>query len=93
MPPEEDKDYMGYSIIDGETGMMLSVLMVCGCGNPVIRAYDGQDEQFFFCEHCDRTCTTRPCEFCEAHFTFDAEATKAEAEAFRNERYEEEDED
>lgn len=77
--PEEDLelegDYIGYTVIDGETGMMLSVLMVCGCGNPVSRLVEGENT-FFNCEHCDVECAEKPCDSCTAHFLFDAEAAK-----------------
>lgn len=87
--PEPERDYYGYTMIDEQTGMTLSVLMVCGCGNPVVAA--GSEESNFWCEHCDRICTEeKPCPFCEAHYMFDAEAVKAEAAEFR---YEEEDEE
>ena len=90
-PPISDEpeyEYMGYTMTDEATGMTLSVLMVCGCGNPVVVA--GPDETNFWCEHCDRVCTeTKPCQFCEAHKAFDAEARKEEAAQFR---YDDEDE-
>ena len=76
--PKPELDYYGYTMIDQATGMTLSVLMVCGCGNPVVVA--GSEQNNFWCEHCDRVCTEeRPCGFCEAHYMFDAEAVKAEA--------------
>lgn len=76
--PEPEPDYMGYTMVDEETGMLLSVLMVCGCGNPVVRL-GGEESGSFYCEHCDRACfADRPCESCEAHYMFDAEAVKAE---------------
>jgi len=79
--PEPEYDYMGYTMTDEETGMTLSVLMICGCGGPVVVA--GADEKNFWCEHCDRECTEdKPCGLCEAHFIFDAEAAKAEAAGF-----------
>lgn len=92
LPEEEPKNYMGYTVVDGETGMMLSVLMVCGCGNPVIDMVDPEAEGpgIFYCEHCDRPCTDRPCGACEAHFMFDAEAVKSEAENFRYDEEEDE---
>lgn len=89
-PREEQLDYMGYNVIDETTGMTLSVLMVCGCGEPVVRLSGEADEGSFYCPHCDRPCNNKPCELCEAHFMFDAEAIKAEAQAFS---YEEDEED
>ena len=86
---EPELDYMGYTMIDDATGMTLSVMMVCGCGNPVVVA--GPDESNYWCEHCDRTCTEdKPCMFCEAHFMFDAEAVRAEHAAFKYDDEEEE---
>lgn len=77
-PADYEDDYIGYTIIDEETGMLLSVLMVCGCGNPVTRAGTEEDRSFY-CDHCDRPCyEEKPCEYCYAHFLFDAEAVKAE---------------
>ena len=76
--PEYEDDYMGYTVIDEATGMLLSVLMVCGCGNAVVRMGTEQD-RFFYCEHCDRTCANdRPCSDCYAHFLFDAESVRSE---------------
>lgn len=89
-PREEELDYMGYNIVDADSGMTLSVLMVCGCGNPAIRLSGEADEGNFYCLHCDRPCKDKPCEFCEAHYMFDAEAVRAEAAAFS---YEEDEED
>jgi len=75
--PEELLEYAGYTIYDEETGRMLSVLMVCGCGEPVVVAGGLGDN--FYCEHCDRICLhDKPCELCELHYMFDAEAVKAE---------------
>lgn len=88
--PGPEYDYMGYTVVDAETGMTLSVMMVCGCGNPVVVA--GQEETNFWCEHCDRGCTEdKPCSFCEAHYMFDAEAAKAGASDFDYEEEEEQD--
>ena len=87
--PEEEKDYMSYSLVDRNTGMLLSVVMVCGCGSPVVRL---NEDGKFYCEHCDRGCSERPCQFCEAHFLFDAEALKAEY-ASEYDEYEDEDEE
>lgn len=89
-PPaiEPEHEYMGYTMTDEETGMTLSVLMICGCGNPVVVA--GREEANFWCEHCDRVCVEeKPCQFCVAHMSFDAEAAKEEAAKFR---YEDDDE-
>lgn len=88
-PEEPEYDYMGYTMTDEETGMTLSVLMVCGCGNPVVVA--GSEEKNFWCEHCDRPCTEpKPCELCTSHMLFDAQAVREEAARFR---YEEDEED
>jgi hypothetical protein len=89
-PPivEPEYDYLGYTMTDEETGMTLSVLMVCGCGNPVVDA--GTEHKHFWCEHCDRVCQEeKPCPFCANHMMFDAEAVREEAARFR---YDEEDE-
>lgn len=89
-PPivEPEYEYMGYTMTDEATGMTLSVLMVCGCGNPVVAA--GAEETNFWCEHCDRPCIeAKPCEFCISHMLFDAEARKEEAASFRYEEDEE----
>lgn len=86
-PLEGDVDYMGYTVVDESTGMLLSIVMVCGCGMPVAKL---DDDGKFYCEHCDRVCTDRPCQFCEAHFLFDAEAMKAEAASFQYDEDEEE---
>jgi len=84
-------DYFGYTMIDEQTGMTLSVLMVCGCGNPVVAA--GSEDNNFWCEHCDRICTEeKPCQFCESHYLFDAEAVKAEAAQFRYDEDEDQEE-
>jgi len=57
---------------------LLSVLMVCGCGNPVTKA-GPEGAMGFYCDHCDRPCyEEKPCSYCEAHYMFDAEAVKAE---------------
>ena len=78
LEPDMQDDYIGYTVVDRETGMLLSVLMVCGCGNPVTKA-GKEDSSSFYCDHCDRICyEERPCPYCEAHFLFDAEAVKAE---------------
>jgi hypothetical protein len=75
---EPEHEYLGYTMTDKETGMTLSVLMVCGCGLPVVDA--GTQDKHFWCEHCDRPCfETTPCDFCEAHKEFDAEAVREEA--------------
>lgn len=87
LPEEEDKEYISYSVVDGRTGMLLSVVMVCGCGSPVVALPNGK----FYCEHCDRGCSTRPCQFCEAHFLFDAEAVKSEYREYYEEDEDEED--
>lgn len=77
-PEENDDDYMGYTVIDEMTGMLLSVLMVCGCGNPVTKIGTEKD-RFFYCDHCDRNCTNdKPCSYCYNHFLFDAEGVRAE---------------
>jgi hypothetical protein len=83
-PPitEPEHDYMGYTMTDEETGMTLSVLMVCGCGNPVVDA--GTETAHYWCEHCDRTCEEeKPCQFCVSHMLFDAQAVREEAAKFR----------
>lgn len=88
--PEPELDYMGYTMTDEKTGMTLSVLMICGCGEPVVAA--GPDGENYWCEHCDRLCVhDKPCELCEFHYMFDAEAAKAEAVARL--MYEEDEED
>ena len=69
-------EYVGYTMMDARTGMMLSVLMVCGCGSPV--QHRGEDGGSFACEHCDSPCDIRPCDLCTTHFLFDAEAIRAE---------------
>ena len=75
---EEIHDFSGYTMIDEQTGLLLSVVMVCGCGNPVSRFQD-KEKDFFYCCHCDRPCyEEKPCEMCEQHYMFDAEAVKAE---------------
>jgi hypothetical protein len=85
---EPEYEYMGYTMTDEETGMTLSVLMVCGCGNPVVDV--GTEDKHFWCEHCDRGCQEeKPCPFCVNHMMFDAEAVREEAARFR---YDDEDE-
>ena len=90
-PLEElDDDFVGYTVLDGQSGMLLSVLMVCGCGNPVKRVGD-EKNNFFDCPHCDRPCTNdKPCSDCVEHFLFDAEAVRAEFQQGFN--YDEEEE-
>tara|TARA_R110000744_G_scaffold345020_1_gene450424 strand:- start:65 stop:403 length:339 start_codon:yes stop_codon:yes gene_type:complete len=74
----DDDNYLGYTILDQRTGMLLSVLMVCGCGNAVTK-WNPDSEEYFYCEHCDRACeNTLPCSACGQHFIFDAEAVREE---------------
>lgn len=87
--PYEDLDLMGHTVYDQDTGAMFSVLMVCGCGNPVIRLVEGSD--LYYCLHCDRACNNdKPCEDCQEHYQFDAERTRAEWSYYSDEEDEEE---
>jgi hypothetical protein len=85
----DDDDFLGYTILDERTGMLLSVLMVCGCGNAVVKI-NPDSEEYFYCDHCDRVCTNKlPCEACTHHMLFDAEAVRAAAKEFEREEDEE----
>jgi len=84
----EGGEYIGYTMMDGNTGMMLSVLMVCGCGSPVVQ----KGEDSFSCEHCDYPCDIKPCELCTAHFLFDAEGVREEFRQYQESGEEEEEE-
>jgi len=84
----EEGEYIGYTMMDARTGMMLSVLMVCGCGSPVV--HRGGEDGSFFCEHCDYPCDIKPCELCTAHFLFNAEEAR---EGFRQYQEPEEEEE
>ena len=87
--PYDNLDLMGYTAYDEHLGLTVSVLMVCGCGNPTIRLVEGSD--LFYCLHCDRGCDRdKPCEDCQAHYQFDAERTKAEWTYFTDEQDEDE---
>tara|TARA_R110000782_G_scaffold24891_6_gene64680 strand:+ start:12578 stop:12916 length:339 start_codon:yes stop_codon:yes gene_type:complete len=87
----DDDDYLGYTILDERTGMLLSVLMVCGCGNAVVKL-NPESEEYFYCDHCDRVCTRdTPCEACVQHMLFDAEAVRAAAKDFQHDEDEDED--
>jgi hypothetical protein len=87
----DDDDYLGYTILDERTGMLLSVLMVCGCGNAVTK-WDKESDEYFYCDHCDRVCTQNlPCQACVQHRLFDAEAVRAAANEFQHDEDEDED--
>jgi hypothetical protein len=74
----DDDGYLGYTILDERTGMLLSVLMVCGCGNAVTK-WNNESDEYFYCDHCDRHCTIETgCQACAQHMLFDAEAVRAE---------------
>jgi hypothetical protein len=96
--PEEKREdpnieYMGYTMVDEESGFLLSVLMVCGCGNPAVRAKP-ESNDYFYCLHCDRPCEhEKPCAECIEHFLFDAEGVRAEGGQFYYSGEEEEEEE
>ncbi len=80
----DDDDYLGYTILDERTGMLLSVLMVCGCGNAVTK-WDKESDEYFYCDHCDRVCTqSLPCQACVQHRLFNAEAVRSAAKDFEH---------
>jgi len=37
-----------------------------------------EDDNHFYCEHCDRPCSEPGCDLCKAHYAFSAEKTRLE---------------
>lgn len=68
--------YYSYTIFDEESGNVLSFLMICGCGLPAILF--NEEETFFYCEHCDRPCAIKDCDWCKEHYAFSAEKSRQE---------------
>lgn len=72
---EPEPLWYSYSVVDENSGFTFVVALACGCGEQVA-LFTENNEEDFYCVHCDRPCDIENCLSCKAHMEFDAEALK-----------------